>query len=309
MANGFIPGAGLGAPGQREKFGGGAKENFTLVLKQTAALIALGVWSVVIAATALWIIGPVLPKGIIAGGCLIAGYIGVRFVKNYLAEPSWAIAIVAVVTVSSWMLLSGVQIVADNWPVSCTWRWEAKVIVLACQAVVLEALWLARYRFKYEIVDPKAQPTFKPREVDSIRWPESPLPSLVEGLYEELDNEPSRPLPTPGDESVMIVNPASRSALSPNAAFAADLRDFVSLGSTRGFSRGAWIVANTPRTVLTPTRNQVTRGYYDKMLGYLREGGIVTSGDAPELTVSLERALAAINAPPHPAAEGGQAEL
>ena len=195
-------GRGGGAPmmpffqrGQTEKFSGGADENLSLVLKQTTALIALGVWGVIIVTTGLWMVGSTLPIAIVSGGCLLAGYIGVRFVKAYFPEPSWAISIIAVVGVMAFALLTGTQIVMDNWPAPCTWRWEVKGIVWAIQAVVLEALWLTRYRFKYEIVDPKAQPTFQPRSgEEGVRWPSSPFDGMLEGV-EELMEEPSRPLP------------------------------------------------------------------------------------------------------------------
>ena len=298
-------GRGGGAPmmpffrrGQTEKFSGGADENLSLVLKQTTALIALGVWGVIIVTTGLWMVGSTLPIAIVSGGCLIAGYIGVRFIKAYFPEPSWAISIIAVVGVMAFALLTGTQIVMDNWPAPCTWRWEVKGVVWAIQAVVLEALWLTRYRFKYEIVDPKAQPTFQPRSgEEGVRWPSSPFDGMLEGMEGLMEEEPS--LPSPGNERAIIVNPARK---PPTAAqqFTSDLKDFVNRGDTLGFARSTWIQPNKARLRLYPTGNTVTRPYFDKLMSIIREAGIVTNGDAPQLTVPLAAALGAIKHPPTP---------
>lgn len=296
------PVAGLvSQPGQYERKTTTEKTELWLVLRQAVALAIIGDVMLSIVGAGLVIVGP-------QAVALVGGAVGMAVAM----AGWWYKRLDGVIAVLIGSALAACGAALGNWLGPLLWQF---VIASPKYALIPYALpWLAAgaaayWRIMTEIFDPNYP---APRQAMARTTPLRPWTQETQDLGPEVPEWIAEPVIRDRQgrqEPVMIVHPGKRQVTNEAQTLMLDLRDFLRHGVVIGFSRRSWIKSGKPRLRLADTGNNVTRGYHEKLRGHLQRGGLLSNdGDSPTLLVSLDEALAAVRALPHPTGKGWEGQ-
>lgn len=249
----IIPG--MGFPGQRETRRSDSKSDYTLPLKQWAAVIVLLTLSFLLIVANVLIIGPLV--GYIAGiiTFIIVLMYGYSIVWDKEQPLPALVAIIGLTLLGFW-IVAGYGI-TDRfwWSVRCTWEPRNKLLFIAFSALFLICTSLPIYRFAQEVVDPNWSPTITIRPAEwGVMWPwtkpqSESEPEVVEVEVERIKEVP-RPYQVPNENgSQKLTDNLDASRVEENKSVVApsgrevsvkDLIDFVKLGSISGATYREW---------------------------------------------------------------------